>query len=113
VNKNGKNHSKIFSARFGNREKDLQALLGRIFLPGKPADKVLAEYFRNSPKYGASDRRIISETLFSIFRWWGFSRQIWTTNIFYNTAAKKKSDETNCYPRTDQDKTTRDPRKSS
>jgi 16S rRNA (cytosine967-C5)-methyltransferase len=108
VNKHGKNYSKIFSARFGNREKDLQTLLGRIFSTGKPADRILAEYFRKSPKYGATDRRIISETLFSILRWWGFSKQIWNINVFYDTAAKEKSDRNNSYTGTDQDKTTRD-----
>ena len=37
-----------------------------------PADKVLANYFREHKKHGSKDRKIIRETLFGVFRWWGW-----------------------------------------
>jgi 16S rRNA (cytosine967-C5)-methyltransferase len=39
---------------------------------GKPADRILAAYFRQNKKCGSKDRRAMRETLFSLFRWWGW-----------------------------------------
>ena len=45
-----------------------------VWASGKPADRLLAAYFRKHKKYGAQDRRLISETFFAVFRWWGWLR---------------------------------------
>ena len=41
---------------------------------GVPADRRLAELLRSRREIGARDRRFISDTLFSYFRWWGWLR---------------------------------------
>jgi len=43
---------------------------------GNPADRILNAYFRDLKKLGSRDRRMIAETLFSLFRWWGWLRQL-------------------------------------
>ncbi len=40
------------------------------------ADRVLANYFRSNKKHGSKDRRVIRETLFALFRWWGWLQQL-------------------------------------
>ena len=47
-----------------------------IRVSGKPADRVLRSFFRKNKKFGASDRRVISDTVYKIFRWWGWLRLI-------------------------------------
>ena len=48
----------------------------------QPADRVVGEYFRLNKKHGSKDRRVIRESLFALFRWWGwlnkFSSQLTT-----------------------------------
>lgn len=41
-----------------------------------PADKMLANYFREHKKHGSKDRRLLRETLFALFRWWGWLRKL-------------------------------------
>ncbi|MCF1429052.1 MAG: RsmB/NOP family class I SAM-dependent RNA methyltransferase [Shewanella sp.] len=41
-----------------------------------PADKTLANYFRDHKKHGSKDRRVLRETLFGLFRWWGWLRKL-------------------------------------
>ena len=43
---------------------------------GNPADRILNAYFRDMKKLGSRDRRMIAETLFGLFRWWGWLRRI-------------------------------------
>ena len=38
----------------------------------RPADRVLAFFLRSRPQLGSRDRRLISETVFAILRWWGW-----------------------------------------
>ena len=47
-----------------------------VFQSGNPADRVVNAYFREMKKLGSRDRRMIAETLFSLFRWWGWLRQL-------------------------------------
>ncbi|GAK51305.1 NOL1/NOP2/sun family putative RNA methylase [Candidatus Moduliflexus flocculans] len=47
-----------------------------VFKSGNPADRVVNAYFRDIKKLGSRDRRMIAETLFSLFRWWGWLRQL-------------------------------------
>lgn len=39
---------------------------------GKPADRILAAFFRQNRKFGSTDRRLISALYFAVFRWWGW-----------------------------------------
>ena len=43
---------------------------------GTPADKFLAEFYRNNHKYGSRDRRAISGCVFAYFRWRGCLEKI-------------------------------------
>ncbi|MCH1920208.1 RsmB/NOP family class I SAM-dependent RNA methyltransferase [Shewanella sp. A3A] len=54
----------------------INGLFDEIFTSKKNADRVIAEYFRATKKHGAKDRRIIRETLFGLFRWWGWLQQL-------------------------------------
>ncbi len=47
-----------------------------VFAKRLPADRVLAAYIREHRELGARDRRIISETAYSLFRWWGWLRRL-------------------------------------
>ncbi|QLE86304.1 RsmB/NOP family class I SAM-dependent RNA methyltransferase [Shewanella sp. Scap07] len=53
----------------------LHQLITQIFAVKMPADRVLADYFRAHKKHGSKDRRVIRESLFGIFRWWGWYQQ--------------------------------------
>ncbi|WP_133406318.1 RsmB/NOP family class I SAM-dependent RNA methyltransferase [Parashewanella tropica] len=46
----------------------------------QPADNILANYFREHKKHGSKDRRIIRETFFGLFRWWGWINQLQPTS---------------------------------
>jgi 16S rRNA (cytosine967-C5)-methyltransferase len=54
----------------------IHGLLCQVFASAQPADRVLANYFRDHKKHGSKDRKVIRETLFGIFRWWGWLRQL-------------------------------------
>lgn len=51
-------------------------VLGKTLLEKHPADRSLASVFHQNRQLGARDRRIISETLFSVLRWWGWLRHL-------------------------------------
>ncbi|MCL1079147.1 RsmB/NOP family class I SAM-dependent RNA methyltransferase [Parashewanella spongiae] len=50
----------------------IHRLFTQIMDSKQPADRVLAHYFRENKKHGSKDRRVIRETLFAMFRWWGW-----------------------------------------
>jgi 16S rRNA (cytosine967-C5)-methyltransferase len=54
----------------------LYGLFNQILDTKQPADRVLANYFREHKKHGSKDRRVIRESLFGIFRWWGWGQQL-------------------------------------
>ncbi|MCL1126051.1 RsmB/NOP family class I SAM-dependent RNA methyltransferase [Shewanella surugensis] len=54
----------------------LQKLFNEIMSTKQPADRILAQYFRENKKHGSKDRKIIRETLFALFRWWGWLKKI-------------------------------------
>lgn len=54
----------------------LHSLFNEIAASKMPADRMLANYFREHKKHGSKDRRILRETLFSLFRWWGWLQKI-------------------------------------
>ena len=51
-------------------------LAQRVFVERHAADRVLSAHFRKHRKFGSRDRRFISETFFSLFRWWGWIGQL-------------------------------------
>ncbi|WP_299002765.1 methyltransferase domain-containing protein [uncultured Shewanella sp.] len=54
----------------------LHSLFNEIITTESPADRVLARYFRDNKKHGSKDRKVIRETLFALFRWWGWIKKI-------------------------------------
>ncbi len=63
----------------------LYYVTGQIFRTRNPADRVLAAHFRKNRKFGSRDRRFMSETFFSVFRWWGWlSRTRGITEDFWD-----------------------------
>ncbi|ABV88277.1 RsmB/NOP family class I SAM-dependent RNA methyltransferase [Shewanella pealeana] len=44
-----------------------------------PADRIVGEYFRINKKHGSKDRRVIRESLFALFRWWGWLKKVHTS----------------------------------
>lgn len=52
-------------------------LAGReVFLRRRPADRAMGAYVRDRKSIGGRDRRLITETVFSMFRWWGWLRRL-------------------------------------
>lgn len=49
-------------------------LAGEVFAARKPADRIVGAHFRLNKKFGSSDRRAIGDTLYALFRWWGWLR---------------------------------------
>ena len=52
----------------------LHTVLCALFGSGKPADRVMAAFFRSNPRCGSRDRRLISEIVYAVLRNWGFLR---------------------------------------
>ena len=52
----------------------LHTVLCALFGSGKPADRVMSAFFRNNPRCGSRDRRLISEIVYAVLRNWGFLR---------------------------------------
>lgn len=51
-------------------------LLRRVLIEHMPADRTLAAYLRSHREMGSRDRRVISETVYAVFRWWGWLRRL-------------------------------------
>ena len=54
----------------------IKMLFDEVMTVKQPADRILANYFREHKKHGSKDRKVIRESLFGVFRWWG-----WLSNI--------------------------------
>ena len=52
------------------------SVLGQTLLKRRPADRSLSSAFYEHHEFGARDRRLISETLFAVLRWWGWLRHL-------------------------------------
>lgn len=69
----------------------------RTFLEHRPADRCLRDEFYANRQFGSRDRRLISETLFSLLRWWGWLRQL--APSAFTAAWQQTMDNTNgCLP---------------
>ncbi len=70
---------RVSESRIANQAKIASQVvftIGASVFTGKVrADRELARFFRANKKFGSNDRRFISETVFSFFRWWGWVRQ--------------------------------------
>ena len=62
-------HSRVCASTVAN-------ILRLALLEGLPADNALASHLKAHHQLGARDRRIISETLFSVLRWWGWLKHL-------------------------------------
>jgi 16S rRNA (cytosine967-C5)-methyltransferase len=54
----------------------LAYLLDKALVQRLPADRVLAAYLRDHKEFGGRDRRLISESIYAVFRWWGWLRAV-------------------------------------
>ena len=59
----------------------IKYLLAKVFLEGRPADKVLSDFFKNNRKYGSRDRRLMLDVSFAVFRWWGWIKVDLSKNL--------------------------------
>ncbi|WP_228289608.1 RsmB/NOP family class I SAM-dependent RNA methyltransferase [Shewanella cyperi] len=62
--------------RAGSHSHTIKQLFNDIMESGQSADRVLAAYFKLNRKHGSKDRKLIRETLFALFRWWGWARKL-------------------------------------
>ena len=70
---------KNLSDKIINRQRQLvvemlEELSPHVLEQGHPADRVLARFFKRHREFGSRDRRFLSETFFSFFRWFGWTR---------------------------------------
>ncbi|MEI6859017.1 MAG: RsmB/NOP family class I SAM-dependent RNA methyltransferase [Shewanella sp.] len=61
-------------------------LFTQVMEKKQPADRVVGEYFRVNKKHGSKDRRVIRESLFALFRWWGWLNKLFTHTGTTNTS---------------------------
>jgi len=54
----------------------IKMLFDTVMQSRHPADRILANYFREHKKHGSKDRKVIRETLFGVFRWWGWLNKL-------------------------------------
>ena len=71
-------------------------LLRQIMCENKAADRCLSTFLRQNHQFGSRDRRIISETLFSVLRWWG-----WLKYLLPENWENATEDEGNSLPKAD------------
>ena len=68
------------------------ALLCKSLTGSQPADKALAAHLKANHQLGSRDRRIISETLFSVLRWWGWLKHLAPEAFRVDIEAKREPD---------------------
>ncbi len=54
----------------------LQQAMEAVFIHKRPADRTVNTFLREHKQYGARDRKLLSETVFAVFRWWGALRKL-------------------------------------
>ncbi|AZG72686.1 RsmB/NOP family class I SAM-dependent RNA methyltransferase [Shewanella livingstonensis] len=54
----------------------IATLFNQVMSTSMPADRIIGQYFREHKKHGSKDRRVIRESLFGLFRWWGWLNQL-------------------------------------
>jgi 16S rRNA (cytosine967-C5)-methyltransferase len=79
--KTAKDPVKNLSEKIINRQRQLvtemlEELNPHVLERGHPADRVLGHYFKRHRELGSRDRRFLSETFFSFYRWFGWTRKL-------------------------------------
>ncbi len=77
-------------------EHALERLLHEVFFERRPADRALAHLFRRDTRLGSRDRQFISESVFSVFRWWGWVSKLMPRSMrekLANPPPARNSDE--------------------
>jgi 16S rRNA (cytosine967-C5)-methyltransferase len=79
--KTAKDFVKNLSDKIINRQRQLvtemlEELTPHVFEKGHPADRVLGRFFKRHRELGSRDRRFLSETFFSFFRWFGWTQKL-------------------------------------
>ena len=54
----------------------LDRLLAQALVERLPADRALASWLREHREFGSRDRRLVSESVYAVFRWWGWLRRL-------------------------------------
>ncbi len=72
---------KNLSEKIVNRQRQLvtqmvEKLTPYVLEKGHPADRVLARFFKDHRELGSRDRRFLSESFFSFFRWFGWTKPL-------------------------------------
>lgn len=57
------------------------ACVSEVLFAHHPADRTLREIFLHNRQFGSRDRRIISETVYSVLRWWGWLSKLAPENF--------------------------------
>lgn len=55
---------------------ELSELASEQFSQQKPIDRWLSGYFRKHPQFGSKDRKLISNTIFGYYRWYGWLKRL-------------------------------------
>ncbi len=75
----------------------MQRLLPFVLEQQHPADRVLAQFFKNRRELGSRDRRLLTECFFSTFRWMGLTRPLGLT-ILEAVSLSVHLDQTEIHP---------------
>ncbi|HBM16166.1 MAG TPA: hypothetical protein DD381_07495 [Lentisphaeria bacterium] len=68
--------SNLFRAKTFSCLEMLKNTVKPVLAENKPADRIVASYFKSNKKYGSKDRKFLYEVVFSFFRWLGWSKAI-------------------------------------
>lgn len=74
------NNPKLIQARARSYSEAIAQIFYEVRESRNPLDQELRRFFRNNKKYGSRDRRFIAESLYSLFRWFGWVQDILPTS---------------------------------
>ncbi len=69
-------NEKKFRSQVKSCNSAARIVLGEVFGSGKPADRVLSNFFRENRQLGSRDRQLIGESIYAMLRYWGFLRKL-------------------------------------
>ena len=88
-------HSNLLRSKTHNCLEIIKAVVIPVLTENKPADRIVASFFKANKKYGSKDRKFLYEIVFSLFRWMGWTRYLADTSdnhpgeIFKNMPDRK------------------------
>lgn len=59
----------------------VRSIACQVLIENKPADRIVASYFKMNKKFGSKDRKFLYEVVFSFFRWLGWTRYLLKENM--------------------------------